>query len=310
MHSAIPQASGTNGSNESAATAAMRAADASPLWPTEMPPNGDWQQSHASAEGRPFAVEHLRLEETPAEFTPAARLVITAALRTSGLLAVLDDAEARTLLALLSCLSPNGEARAAAFQVAEVLGTYERDARSRLDRLAAAIWRGGPVVLRSEHGTLPPSYAVAPGLLADKHTQPEPEVTVLPIPAAGREAVVQASRAAYAVPRAEAEAAVAEQLGIPAFADSDSPEGEAWRGLMAAGVPKEQARELVDEYPAEEILRQLEWLPARNAREPARFIVAAIRERYGQPPSLMLASRQTRYEAAQDPDGPTETADD
>jgi hypothetical protein len=322
MHSAIPQAvrnDGTYDSNESApisATAAIsviaatRAADASPLWPTAMPPGGDWQQLQASDEDRPFAVEHLRIEETQAEFTPAARLAITAALRTSGLLAVLDDAHARTLLALLSCLSPNGEARAAAFQVAEVLGTYERDARSRLERLAAAIWRGGPVVLRSEHGTLLPSYAVAPGLLSDEHPQPEPEVTVLPIPAAGREAVVQASRTAYAVPRAEAEAAVAEQLGIPEFADSDSPEGEAWRGLMAAGVPKVQARELVDEYPAEEILRQLEWLPARNAREPARFIVAAIRERYGQPPSLMLASRQIGYEPAQGPVGSTEAADD
>lgn len=290
-------------------SAALRVADAPPLQPVAMAPV-EGQRPQSPAEDRPFAVEHLRLDETPAEFTPAARLAITAALRTCGLVAALDDAGARTLLALLACLSPNGEARAAAFQVAGVLGTSENEARSRLDRLAETTWGGGPVVLRTGQDPLPPSYAVAPALLADEHPEPEPDVRVLPIPPAGREAVIQASRASFAVPRAEAEAAVAEQLGIPAFADADSPEGEAWRGLLSAGVPKEQAKELVEEYPAEEILRQLEWLPARNAREPARFLVAAIKERYGQPPSLLLAARKIGYDAAEESAQPVEAGEE
>jgi hypothetical protein len=246
---------------------------------------------------RPFTVDHRRLGETPAGFTPSARLAVSTALRTCGLIAALDDQQARTLLALLSCLSPNGELRAASFQVADVLGMSEREARSRLDRLAQATWREGPVVLRVEQGLFLPAYSVSPCLVGHEHPEPETQVKVLPIPTAGREAAVAASRAAYAVPRAEAEAAVAEQLGIPACADTDTPEGEAWRGLQDAGVPKDLAKELVEEFPAEEILRQLAWLPERGARDPARFIVAAIREGYAAPVSVRLSGRKIGYDA-------------
>jgi hypothetical protein len=290
------------------AMAATRVADAPPLRAAALT-SGPEPSPQVPAEDRPFAVEHLRLDETPGEFTPSARLAITSTLRTCGLVAALDDAGVRTLLALLSCLTPNGEARAAAIQVAEVLGTSEREAQVRLDRLSRAVWRVGPVVLRSGLDPLLYSYAVALGLLANAHPVPEPDVRALPIPPAGREAVVEASRATYAVPRAKAEAAVAEQLGMPAFADSDSPVGQAWRGLLAAGVPKEQAKELVEEYPPDKILRQLEWLPARNAREPARFLVATIKEGYGQPPSLLLVSRKIGSEAPEEPVEPGEEAD-
>src|SRR4051794_22089503 len=75
---------------------------------------------------KPFAILHLRREQTRAGyFRPDARLVITSALRTSGLLLALPEGELKSLLFLLSFLSPNGWCRptapelAAAMQVSE-----------------------------------------------------------------------------------------------------------------------------------------------------------------------------------------------
>src|SRR3989442_627889 len=67
-------------------------------------------------------VEHLRLEESPAGFIPAARLQLTPIARTGGLLRELSGNQARILLALFSYLTPNGYLFATADQIAEALG--------------------------------------------------------------------------------------------------------------------------------------------------------------------------------------------
>src|SRR5947208_2054688 len=85
----------------------------------------------------PFLIEHLRRDETPTHFIPAARLIVTPELRRSGLLRALNDEAVRSLLAVLTFLTPNGQIRPTAAQVAEVLGVSVGSAERRLRRLTA-----------------------------------------------------------------------------------------------------------------------------------------------------------------------------
>lgn len=90
----------------------------------------------------PFIVEHvLPGDGVPGNFVPAARLLVTPALRTSGLLAQLPDAEAKSLLLLLTFLSPNGRLRASLDEVAEALRTSPDKSRRRVQRLAETRWQ-------------------------------------------------------------------------------------------------------------------------------------------------------------------------
>jgi|CXWL01.1.fsa_nt_gi hypothetical protein len=53
--------------------------------------------------------------------------------------------------------------------------------------------------------------------------------------------------------------------------------------LAHLGVGLRKARSLVDEYPAERIERQLNWLPLRAARRPASLLISAIENNYDPP---------------------------
>ena len=57
------------------------------------------------------------------------------------------------------------------------------------------------------------------------------------------------------------------------------------------------ARLLADHDPAK-VRRQLDWLPLRNAHDPARFLVAAIQKDYAPPASVR--NRQALEQAMQD----------
>jgi hypothetical protein len=78
------------------------------------------------------------------------------------------------------------------------------------------------------------------------------------------------------------------QLGHSPEEASDTPLGEARRGLVQLGVDRDTIDELIYTYPTEDILKQLAWLPERKARRPARFIVAAIEGNYGAPLAVRL----------------------
>jgi len=238
---------------------------------------------------KPFLIEHRRQDESPTSFIPEARLIISAALRTCGLLAALSDEQARTLLALLTFLSPNGVLEASAADVAGALALPERVASKRLERLTSVQLADQALVFPVPRGSGSVVYAVAPPALT--HEEALPLSCPVPLgPAADREAVVTHSRMTYGRPRALAEAMVEEQLGHSPEERADTPEGDARRRLLAIGVSKEEVERLLSEYPIEEIRRQLEWLPERGARNPARFIVAAIRGSYAPPLGLRLAS--------------------
>ena len=52
------------------------------------------------------------------------------------------------------------------------------------------------------------------------------------------------------------------------------------------GVSFDVARRLVQEYPLTRVGEQVDWLPYRGAKNPARFIVAAIEKEYDPPPNF------------------------
>ena len=239
------------------------------------------------AEVPPLIVEHRKEDVRPNRFVPDTRLVVTGALRTSGLLASLSDREARTLLAVLTFLTKDGRFTGTVGEIARALGISEKFARERLCSLMALSFRGKPVLIEVPREQSSPFYV--PGPQVARHVQEEPaesQPVSLPIPAVGRETLVALNREKYARPREEVERIVAAQMGHDPLESEGSPEGEAFRRLLGVGVAREEATRLLASFPLEEIARQLDWLPYRQARVPARFLVAAIENAYDPPPGL------------------------
>src|SRR5690349_10387806 len=114
---------------------------------------------------RPFVIEHLRLNETPKGFVPAARVQITEAARTSGLLRELSGAQARTLLALLTYLTPNGHLYATADHVARALGIPTSVAALWLWRFSHRRFQGQPVIHRMGRQSASDAYTIAHTLI-------------------------------------------------------------------------------------------------------------------------------------------------
>jgi hypothetical protein len=147
-----------------------------------------------------------------------------------------------------------------------------------------------------------------------------------PIQAAPREVIIAHSRAQYARPRAEVEQQIAEQndwdipvamektkvnvmpdTGVssgdenasasPPSALPPSSDGETdseakedrrqlRRQLENAGLTTEIANGLLERFDHVRIQRQLMWLPYRKVRNPAGFLIAAIKDDYAAPPGF------------------------
>lgn len=65
-------------------------------------------------------------------------------------------------------------------------------------------------------------------------------------------------------------------------------ENELLGKLVEAGLSSRKALEIVNRFDQDRILRQVHWLPYRNARVPASLLVSAIEQDY-EPPSLLAA---------------------
>lgn len=270
----------------------------------------------------PFVVEHLRQDLEPnGHFTPAARLLVTPALRTAGLLSALPDREAKTLLCLLAFLTPNGRLQPTVGEITLALGVGEAEGEDRLRRLAALRWEGEPIAhfLLRENGTgyVALSRRVLSANAANKGAKHDSHLPAT-LPAdpwhrsAGRDAVVSFSRKTYGRPRAEVEREIMEQLGHAPEETDDTPEGLARRRLSALGVGRDEADRLFLRHSVEEITDQLDWLPYRNAKNPARFVVAAV-ERHYAPPAVVRWRQQGEEEPPKDSDSDSEivsTADE
>lgn len=230
-------------------------------------------------------------------FRPSARVVVTPALRTSGFWAALPGEELKSLLLMLTFVSPNGWCRPSIQELSHAMGLSEAKARSRMERLARLEWQGQPVVHEIKRESGMDAYATAPSVVAVRQETAidDATVTVQPIQTAGRDAVVAHSREHYARPRAEVEREMAILNGWPlpeeieAMHQADLPVEEdpqragARRRLLGLNVPREEVDRLLSAYPIERILQQLLWLPSRNAKSKGRFIVAAIDGDYEEP---------------------------
>jgi hypothetical protein len=241
------------------------------------------EEASETATAAPFVVEHRRHEEAGGRFVPDARLVVAPALRASGLLATLTDEMARTLLAVLTFLTPNGHVHPTVPEVAVGLGISERQAQERLNRLMAVQWRGMPLLHRVPRDTGMDAFVPSRRLLAARDAPHSPVIAVnLPIPSS-RESVIEHSRANYNRPRAEVEREVLALMGHASGEADGTPEGEALRHLASFGVSAETATSLVARFGPERVLKQAGWMGLRSARTPSRFLVAAIEGDYAPP---------------------------
>lgn len=268
----------------------------------------DQQPDSAPQLSSPFVLE-LRQEnaQSNGNFTPQAAVLITPALRRSDLLKTLPSDEWQMLLAVLSCLTPNGTFCASPELLAPSLGLSQGQAHERLQRLTKRLWQEKPLVSEQPTESGLRFFVPSPTLLRVQ------QVCVLSADAlqgsanllSGNERIVQGghrqeiiaqSRARYGRPRHEVEAQIHRFLrGEPMEEEiPTTPEEEAHlhlKGqLLAVGLTREEADVLLDTYPPDHIQRQLDWLPLRHARNPAAYLLAAIEGDY-EPP---LAARRQR----------------
>ena len=68
--------------------------------------------------------------------------------------------------------------------------------------------------------------------------------------------------------------------------DEDDLHADLRQRLLAVGVANEQVNILFQHFAPEVIAQQLEWLPHRNANNPARYLIAAIQGDYKAPLSV------------------------
>ena len=69
--------------------------------------------------------------------------------------------------------------------------------------------------------------------------------------------------------------------------DSSQPQANSpGRYARGVGISREQINELIEEFGIEACLRQVKWLPLRGAKNPSRYVVAAIQENYSPPRGL------------------------
>jgi len=279
-------------------------------------------QTDASAE-RPFVVRlHKRGENRVGSFVPAASVEITPFLRTSGLLHALPDEELKSLLFVLTFVTPNGDILPTVHELAQAMHLSPGKADARLRRLSAVQWQDDSLLhlLRRDSGLH--AWSPSPHLISLHHA-PSQGVQEPTLRSAHRDTVIAASRQQYARPREEVEAEIARANGwaYPFLSRAEvylSPAQEVGKGekgqvdgeetkpdsdphalglrnrLLSLGVKSEQVEMLLAQYQPERIERQIAWLPARNARNPAAFLLSAIEKDYAPPRGSITGDDRAR----------------
>lgn len=208
-----------------------------------------------------------------------AQIVLSQNLRLSGLIRCLPLDLLQVFITLLTFYEARGEVRASIEQLSEALEIHPDQIEAKLIQLAAYTFEDAPLLYPSSERVYALSKRVGVPVDITPPAPPEPIHRSVP-----RELIIELSRRKYATPRAEAEAMIDKQLAktlpepIP-----EGREGEAYMALIDIGVSDADARSLLAEFPIESIEEQIEWLPRRGARNPARFVVAAIRGGYASP---------------------------
>ena len=252
----------------------------------------------------PFVIErYKRGWSASGAFQPAARLLLTAALRTSGLWRDVSPEELRDLVLLLTFLTPNARIQPTLPELAEAMQASHTQARGRMLRLSRRQWRGQPLVreLNRQNGL----DAYLPGRhLVDSQEEVQESPSLVPSviftePRAGREALIAHSRARYATPRADVEADIARRMGwgTPLFENEEPSVAEEKRQLYEKlseqGMPKDKAMDILSRFDLDQVRSQIEWMPHRGAKNPARYLMAAIENNY-EPPVAVRAEHSER----------------
>lgn len=265
-------------------------------------PRTDEQQSENQNDGNldndfPFVIEQYQGEKgIGGSFRPAARLLLTSALRTSGLWSVLPPDELRDLTLLLTFFSPNGRVQPTLPELAGAMQASHMQTRARMLRLSRRVWRGQSLVTELNRQSGLDAYLPGRHVVGSQQRVEAPAAApiVLTEPRAGRDALIAHSRARYATPRAEVEADIARRMGwgAPAF-ENDPPEvAEEKRvlydKLSEQGMSKSQALDILGHFDLAVVRRQSEWMPHRAAKSPARYLAAAIEGDYEAPMAVRL----------------------
>ncbi len=297
--------------------------DRDPLIPESEPPPSVQEtarQVFSENSPRPLAINlYLIPTAKQGSLQPKATVEIDPSLRTSGLLAALPAEEAKTLLALLTFLTPNGDIKPTVFEVAQGLHISEAKAKERLSCLHRFRWQARPLVSTLHRETGMDGYTLTREVVSYREGTPTPRNSKSEpaYRAAGRDAIIAHSRANYARPRAEVERQIAMMQGWPlpeevgttgsVSAPQDlatSPVEYLRQRLFRMGVTAEQVQILLETFPIEEIEQQIAWLPYRGAKNPASYLVAAITGRYAEPGLLQMRREQQESAPPARPDDP------
>ena len=233
-------------------------------------------------------------------FRPTAEVAFAGGLARSGLLSRLSPRELQTLLGVLSCVTANGWVRPTLHEAALALRVSEAEAALRLLPLTLRKFAGQPVLRRVGRDGARSVYVPSPAILSARDAPPGviplPEPSPRP-PGAGRDRVVAASRERHAVPKDVVERRMADEHGWPLVEELEAEEARrlaappALSGedatvagrLEKLGVHRESADRLVRSYGRERAVRQIVWLPLRHAKEPGKFLAAAIAGDFEEP---------------------------
>jgi hypothetical protein len=254
------------------------------------------QTSNARSSEKPFLIELWEADKQPGGyFTPAAAMHLTPALRTSGLLNQLSPDDLKSLVFLLTFVSPEGHCQPFLSQLAEAMRVSPARAKSRMRRLCDVRWKGESLVIYSKSASGLSAYSLNPRVVSYQHRKETERQAAAPYVAAPREAIIEHSRKHYARPRAEVERIIARQMGHDV--DETDEERKIRYRLENAGLTGEQAREIVASYDLDSIAQQLDWLPFRHAKNPAGYLIAAIEGHYSEPRAVREERifRELRY---------------
>lgn len=210
--------------------------------PSGLPPL-DTSALNSTQTSPPFVIhiEHLDIKDH-VYWRPSAFVKFTPALRESGFLRSIPPEELKSLLFLLTFLTPNGDCWPSLAQLAEAMGVSTGKARERMERLTDWRWQDKAMVVTAQHGNGEQACALARGMIpvtedAQKSSYDEP----IPIKAASRDAVIAYSRARYTRPRAEVEREIAELNDWDLPNDEEFSEDDAYDVEPGPPEPPEDA---------------------------------------------------------------------
>jgi hypothetical protein len=254
-----------------------------------------------SSKEKPFLIELWEDDLQPGgHFTPAAAMLLSSSLRTSGLLYQLSPDDLKSLIFLLTFVSPEGHCQPFLSQLTDAMRVAPSKAKVRMRRLCDTKWKGEPLVIHSKSASGLTAYSLNPRNVTYRHRSRQPRHNeAISYMAAPREAIIEYSRQRYARPREEVERIIARQMGHDV--DESDDERKIRYRLENAGLTGEQARELLATYHLDTIAQQLDWLPFRHAKNPAGYLIAAIEGNYSEPRAVREERifRELRYGAVQ-----------